>query len=62
MDRFSSVPPFMVPPSATPPACPFDKRFPSQLVRDDAFFMSLAYNQAVDAWRQDEVPIGAVIA
>ena len=23
--------------------------------------MSLAYNQAIDAWRQDEVPIGAVI-
>lgn len=45
----------------TPPACPFDKRFPSQLVRDDVFFMSLAYNQAIDAWRQDEVPIGAVI-
>jgi tRNA(adenine34) deaminase len=41
--------------------CPFDKQFPSQLVRDDAFFMSLAYNQAIDAWRQDEVPIGAVI-
>jgi tRNA(adenine34) deaminase len=44
----------------TPP-CPFEKRFPSQLVRDDAFFMSLAYNQAIDAWRADEVPIGAVI-
>lgn len=44
-----------------PPACPFEKRFPSQLVRDDAFFMSLAYNQAIDAWRRDEVPIGAVI-
>ncbi len=43
------------------PSCPFDKRFPSQLTRDDAFFMSLAYNQAVDAWREDEVPIGAVI-
>lgn len=41
--------------------CPFDKRFPSQLVRDDVFFMSLAYNQAIDAWRQDEVPIGCVI-
>ncbi len=41
--------------------CPFQKRFPSQLVRDDTFFMSLAYNQAVDAWREDEVPIGAVI-
>jgi tRNA(adenine34) deaminase len=46
---------------STPPPCPFDKRFPSQLVRDDVFFMSLAYNQAIDAWRQDEVPIGAVI-
>lgn len=43
------------------PACPFEKRFPSQLVRDDAFFMSLAYNQAIDAWRGDEVPIGAVV-
>jgi tRNA(adenine34) deaminase len=41
--------------------CPFEKRFPSQLVRDDVFFMSLAYNQAIDAWRLDEVPIGAVI-
>src|ERR1041385_6587549 len=48
-------------PSTTPPPCPFEKRFPSQLVRDDVFFMSLAYNQAIDAWRQDEVPIGAVI-
>ena len=50
-------------PSATPtpPPCPFEKRFPSQLVRDDAFFMSLAFNQAIDAWRRDEVPIGAVI-
>jgi tRNA(adenine34) deaminase len=49
---------------APPPdfPCPFDKRFPSQLVRDDVFFMSLAYNQAIDAWRRDEVPIGAVIA
>jgi tRNA(adenine34) deaminase len=51
-----------MPASSDPaPPCPFDKRFPSQLVRDDAFFMSLAYNQAIDAWRQDEVPIGAVI-
>jgi tRNA(adenine34) deaminase len=51
-------------PDAEPPpnACPFPKRFPSQLVRDDAFFMSLAYNQAIDAWRRDEVPIGCVIA
>jgi tRNA(adenine34) deaminase len=44
-----------------PQDCPFEKRFPSQLVRDDTFFMSLAYNQAIDAWRRDEVPIGCVI-
>ena len=48
-------------PAATTPPCPFEKRFPSQLVRDDIFFMSLAFNQAIDAWRRDEVPIGAVI-
>lgn len=48
-------------PVSPPPPCPFDKRFPSQLQRDDEFFMSLAYNQAIDAWRQDEVPIGAII-
>ena len=41
--------------------CPFQKRFPSQLVRDDAFYMALAYNQAIDAWRKNEVPIGCVI-
>jgi tRNA(adenine34) deaminase len=44
-----------------PPDCPFQKHFPSQLLRDDAFYMWLAYNQAIDAWREDEVPIGAVI-
>lgn len=48
--------------SPNPPPCPFEKRFPSQLQRDDTFFMSLAYNQAIDAWRADEVPIGCVIA
>ena len=41
--------------------CPFEKKFPSQLNRDDAFFMSLAYNQAIEAWKADEVPVGAVI-
>ena len=41
--------------------CPFEKCFPSHLLRDDTFFMALAYNQAIDAWRCDEVPIGAVI-
>jgi len=49
----------MAAPEPTP--CPFEKRFPSRLARDDAFFMSLAYNQAIDAWREDEVPVGAVI-
>ena len=44
-----------------PPDCPFEKRFPSQLARDDTYFMSLAFNQAIDAWRHDEVPIGAMI-
>ena len=43
------------------PPCPFEKRFPSQLNRDDAFYMALAYNRAIDAWNEDEVPIGAVI-
>ncbi len=41
--------------------CPYPKLHLSQLYRDERFFMSLAYNQAIDAWRQDEVPIGAVI-
>jgi len=44
-----------------PAGCPFEKFFPSQLLRDDAFYMWLAYNQAIDAWREDEVPVGAVI-
>ncbi len=48
--------------SIRPPlSCPFDKLHPSQLVRDDKFYMSLAFNLAVDAWRVDEVPIGAII-
>jgi tRNA(adenine34) deaminase len=44
------------------PECPFAKRHPSQLIRDDVFFMTLAYNEAIEAWKQNEVPIGAVIA
>ena len=43
------------------PECPFQKRFPSQLERDDRFYMALAYNEAIDAWKANEVPIGAVI-
>jgi tRNA(adenine34) deaminase len=41
--------------------CPFEKRFPSRLALDDGFYMALAYNQAIDAWRADEAPIGCVI-
>ncbi len=51
----------MVRSAASAPPCPFAKLHPSQLVRDDAFFMAMAYNQALDAWREDEVPIGCVI-
>ena len=51
----------MAPDSKTIPPCPFPKKFPSQLQRDDAFFMQLAYNQAIEAWNNSEVPIGAVI-
>ncbi len=41
--------------------CPFEKIYPSQLVKDEIFFMQLAYNQAIEGWKKDEVPIGAVI-
>lgn len=45
-----------------PPPCPFAKRFPSELQRDDSYFMALAFNEALKAWDANEVPIGAVIA
>jgi tRNA(adenine34) deaminase len=51
----------MTDPAPPPGECPFQKSFPSRMVRDDAYYMWLAYNQAIDAWREDEVPIGAVI-
>ena len=41
--------------------CPFPKKHPSALNRDDHYFMAMAYNQAIDAWRKNEVPVGAVI-
>jgi tRNA(adenine34) deaminase len=41
--------------------CPFPKIYPSELDRGDAYFMAHAYNQAIDAWREDEVPVGAVV-
>ena len=42
--------------------CPFEKIFPSQLQKDDTYFMSLAFNAAIEGWNNDEVPIGAVVA
>ena len=41
--------------------CPFPKFQPSQLNRDDFYYMQMAYNQAINAWTRDEVPIGAVM-
>lgn len=41
--------------------CPFEKIFPSELNRDSHYYMAHAYNQAIEAWKKDEVPIGAVI-
>jgi tRNA(adenine34) deaminase len=41
--------------------CPYEKIYPSELRRDAEYYMALAYNQAIDAWKLDEVPIGAVI-
>ena len=45
----------------TPPPCPFEPMFPSYLNRDNEFFMKLAYNQALKAWKLGEVPVGAVV-
>ena len=42
--------------------CPFPRLFPSRLEKNDEFFMQLAYNEAITAWENDEVPVGAVIA
>lgn len=43
------------------PDCPFAPLHPSLLVRDDSFFMKMAYNAALKAWKAGEVPVGAVI-
>ena len=45
----------------TSPHCPFEKKFPSSLLRNDEFFMWHAYNLSLDAWKKDEIPVGAVI-
>jgi len=42
-------------------ACPFLKLHPSALDKDPSYYMSQAYNLAIDAWNKDEVPVGAVI-
>ena len=34
---------------------------PSELNRDDRYFMSYAYNESLKGWRSNEVPVGAVI-
>lgn len=41
--------------------CPFPPLHPSELCRDDRYFMTLAYNEALKAWDEDEVPVGAVV-
>ncbi|MGB0416182.1 MAG: nucleoside deaminase [Coraliomargarita sp.] len=45
----------------SPEPCPFEKIFPSELNRNEEYFMTHAYNEAIEAWNKDEVPIGAVI-
>ncbi len=45
----------------TTPDCPFDPIFPSYINKDDSFYMKLAYNQALKAWEEGEVPVGAII-
>jgi tRNA(adenine34) deaminase len=44
-----------------PPPCPFEPIRPSELNRDAAYYMSHAYNEALKAWKANEVPIGAII-
>jgi tRNA(adenine34) deaminase len=42
-------------------SCPFSRKYPSPSLKDDLFFMSMAYNEAVTAWEEGEVPVGAVV-
>lgn len=48
-------------PKNNPVDCRFEKLYPSELNRDAAYYMSHAYNESIEAWKKDEVPIGAVI-
>ena len=43
------------------PPCPFEPIRPSELCRDDTYYMAHAFNESLKAWRANEVPIGAVI-
>ena len=47
--------------SEPPPPCPFEPLHPSELHRDEAYYMSYAYNESLKAWRANEIPIGAVV-
>lgn len=47
--------------STPPPPCPFEPIRPSELVRDDSYYMALAFNEALKGWKANEVPIGAVL-
>jgi tRNA(adenine34) deaminase len=44
-----------------PPPCPFERMRPSELCRDDNYYMAQAYNESLKGWAENEVPIGAVI-
>ena len=47
--------------NTAPKECPFEKNYPSELERNAEYYMTHAYNEAIEAWKKDEVPIGAVI-
>jgi tRNA(adenine34) deaminase len=34
----------------------FEKQYPSALNRDADYYMAHAYNEAIEAWKKDEVP------
>lgn len=59
--RHKSVTVISTMPSTSKIECPFEKIFPSELNRNEDYYMTHAYNQAIEAWKIDEVPIGAVI-
>ena len=42
-------------------SCPFSRKYPSPSLKDDLFFMSMAYNEAITAWEEGEVPVGAIV-